>query len=127
MLKAMPGAENARIASIQRRQDHRSRQAVRLTCCSMSSALVRVEEVKQKEMDWPNTTVLFFRDNPRSCQDARLFTCIHLQSLFLLRSLLSRLMSRSLDFIRSSGRGPCEFPSFLDWRCFGKLLFGELF
>jgi hypothetical protein len=33
--------------------DYRSRQAVRLTCRSMSSALVPVVEIKLKGMDWP--------------------------------------------------------------------------
>jgi hypothetical protein len=33
--------------------DYRSRQVVRFTCCSMSSALVRVGEIKLKKMDWP--------------------------------------------------------------------------
>jgi len=39
----------------------RSRQAVRLTCCSMSSALVQVGEIRLKKMDWPTHQSFYYK------------------------------------------------------------------
>src|SRR5205807_3959787 len=50
------------IASIQRGAGlYRSKQAARLTCGSMSSALVRAAEIKLKTMDWPTKQSLLLR------------------------------------------------------------------
>jgi hypothetical protein len=109
-MHALPGAENVlnRFHSTKGWIIDPDRPAINVLFDVLSAREGRGDQAEGDGL--ANTTVLFLQDNPRLRQDTRLSACIHFRSLFVLRSLLTRLMNGSLEFILSSDRGPCGLP-----------------
>jgi hypothetical protein len=61
---------------------YRARQAVQVTCCSISSAIVRAAEIELEKMDWPTQQSFSYKGNLRLHEGECLFSCIQFRSFF---------------------------------------------